>query len=151
MVAEFESFHHATSVFDQLWKGPLFLKINQQRQSNPAGTPFGLVFVLDVCGKPDISAGCHVYRSHKLERKHLDKVIKFVNSVSKLSSEFTVRGVILVLSPEMDTMTAVYQFDSVVDAGKFMDKVGLSPEFQKIVSQASELRTLVQAGMNVRI
>ena len=51
----------------------------------------------------------------------------------------------------MDTMTAVYQFDSVVDAGKFMDQVGLSPEFQKIVSQASELRTLVQAGMNVRI
>ena len=37
------------------------------------------------------------------------------------------------------------------DAGKFMDQVGLSPEFQKIVSQASELRTLVQAGMNVRI
>ena len=151
MVAEFESFYHATSVFDQLWKDPLFLEINQRRQSDPAGTPFGLVFMRDVCGKPDISARCYVCRSYKLERKHLDKAIKFVNSVSKLSNEFTVCRVIPALSPEMDTMTAVYQFDSVVDAGKFMDQVGLSPEFQKIVSQASELGTLVQAGMNVRI
>ena len=48
MVAEFESFHHATSVFDQLWKDPLFLEINKQRQSDPAGTPFGPVFMRDV-------------------------------------------------------------------------------------------------------
>jgi hypothetical protein len=151
MVAEFESFHHATSVFDQLWKDPLFLDINQQRQKDPAGIPYGPVFMRDVCGQPDISAGCHVYRNYKLERKNLDKAIKLMNSVSKLSNEFTVCGVIPVLSPEMDTMTAVYQFDSVVDAGKFMDQVGLSPEFQKIVSQASEIGTLVQAGMNVHI
>ena len=72
MVAVFESFHHATSVFDQLWKDPLFLEINQQRQSDPAGTPFGPVFMRDVCGKPDISASCHVYRNYKLERKNLD-------------------------------------------------------------------------------
>ena len=66
MVAEFESFHHATSVFDQLWKDPLFLEINQQRQSDPAGTPFGPVFMRNVCGKPDISAGCHIYRNYKI-------------------------------------------------------------------------------------
>ena len=85
--------------------------------------------------------------------KHNTSVISWITFEFKslLSNEFTICGVIPGLSPEMDRMTAVYQFDSVVDAGKFMDQVGLSPEFQKIVSQASELGTLVQAGMNVRI
>ena len=46
-------------LFDQLWKDPHFLEINQQRQSGPAGTPFGLVFMRDVCGKPDISTILH--------------------------------------------------------------------------------------------
>jgi hypothetical protein len=39
----------------------------------------------------------------------------------------------------MDTMVAVYQFESMEDAGRLTDQVGMSSEFQQIVSQASEL------------
>jgi hypothetical protein len=37
------------------------------------------------------------------------------------------------------------------DAGRLTDQVGMSAEFQQIVSQASELGTLIRAGLNVRL
>ena len=37
------------------------------------------------------------------------------------------------------------------DAGRLTDQVGMYSEFQQIVSQASELGTLVRAGLNVRL
>jgi len=48
-------------------------------------------------------------------------------------------------------MVAVYQFESMEDAGRLTDQVGMSSEFQQIVSQASELGTLIRAGLNVRL
>ena len=74
-----------------------------------------------------------------------------MDQVSSLSEEISVCGVLPVLSPEMDTMVAVYQFESMEDAGRLTDQVGMSSEFQQIVSQASELGTLIRAGLNVRL
>ncbi len=62
-----------------------------------------------------------------------------MDQVSSLSAEISVCGVLPVLSHEMDTMVAVYQFESMEDAGRLTDQVGMSSEFQQIVSQASEL------------
>ena len=93
----------------------------------------------------------HLARIYFSHRKHLSKAIDLVDQVSSLSEDISVCGVPPVLSPEMDTMVAVYQFESMEDAGRLTDQVGMSSEFQQIVSQASELGTLIRAGLNVHL
>ena len=134
-----------------VWQDEEFKEMNVERDKDPAGIPDGPLLLRDVCGKPKISAPVHLARTYRLPRAHLSKAIDLVDQVSSLSEEISVCGVLPVLSPEMDTMVAVYQFESMEDAGRLTDQVGMSSEFQQIVSKASELGTLVRAGLNVRL
>ena len=134
-----------------VWQDEEFKEMNVERDKDPGGIPVWPLFLRDVCGKPKISAPVHLARTYRLPRARLSKAIDLVDQVSSLSEETSVCGVLPVLSPEMDTMVGVYQFESMEDAGRLTDQVGMSSEFQQIVSKASELGTLVRAGLNVRL
>ena len=151
IVAEFEGFQHATTCMNAVWQDEEFKEMNVERDKDPAGIPVGPLLLRDVCGNPIISAPAHLARTYRLPRAHLSKAIDLLDQVSSLSEEISVCGVLPVLSPEMDTMVAVYQFESMEDAGRLTDQVGMSSEFQQIVSQASELGTLIRSGLNVRL
>ena len=51
----------------------------------------------------------------------------------------------------MDRFGAIYHFDSMASAGKYMDEISMKPEFQELLKQASNLGTLVRAGFNIRM
>ena len=53
--------------------------------------------------------------------------------------------------PNMDYLHGVYHFDSFADAGKIMDEVGMTPEFQELVSRGNEIATLIQSSINVKM
>ena len=51
----------------------------------------------------------------------------------------------------MDYLHGDYHFDSLADAGKSMDEVGMTTEFQELVSRANEIATLIQSGISVKM
>jgi hypothetical protein len=50
-----------------------------------------------------------------------------------------------VLASRMDTMTVVYSFADMHAFGDGVDRIGMSPEFQNIVTRADELGTLFES------
>ena len=52
---------------------------------------------------------------------------------------------------QMDTVYAIYHFESLSSAGKYIDEVGMSARFQELVIKAIELGTLVRSSLNIKI
>ena len=80
----------------------------------------------------------------------LDLVPKWGLCIDSLSEQ-KVTAVVPVQHSQMDTIHGVYPFDSLADAGKYIDDVGLGPRFQELVDKANELGTLVLSGMNINV
>ena len=69
----------------------------------------------------------------------------------KIRLHDTFSSAVPVITSRMDRVGAIYHFDSMASAGKYMDEMSMKPEFQELLKQASNLGTLVRAGFNIRI
>ena len=76
---------------------------------------------------------------------------EIIKEVDALSPAYKVAAVIPVMAPNMDYLHGVYHFDSFADAGKIMDEVGMTPEFQELVSRGNEIATLIQSSINIKM
>ena len=74
-----------------------------------------------------------------------------MKEIGKLSPSNTLSAVVPVMAPQMDQISAIYHFDSMGSAGKYMDEISMKSEFQELLKQASNLGTLIRAGFNIRM
>ena len=98
----------------------------------------------------DITAPVVVVRTYQMSRKHLPQMIDIVEEIDSLSDN-KVTVMVPVQNSQMDRIHGIYHFDSLADAGKYIDEVGLSPRFQQLVNKANESGALVRSGMNIKI
>ena len=150
MGLEFKNFHEALGAFHEATQDPLFQDVSKKRWDDPAGDVDGPFLLRDVYAPMDVAAPVHVVRIYKMSRKNLPQMIDIVKEIDSLS-EHKVTAVVPVQHSQMDTIHGVYHFDSLADAGKYIDDVGLSPRFQELVNEANELGTLVRSGMNINV
>ena len=151
LVAEFEDFQKLMSSYEKFRKDPLFLDVSQQVSDNPAGQNRGPFVLRDIYGQTDLSSPVHAVRSYRMSRKNLPQMIEIVKEIDHLSEGYKLTAVLPVYAPEMDMIHGVYHFDSLTDAGKIIDEVGTSAEFQELVLKANEMGTLIRSGLNIKM
>ena len=89
--------------------------------------------------------------TYQISRNNIEKAIEIMKEIGKLSPSNTLSAVVPVMAPQMDQISAIYHFDSMGSAGKYMDEISMKPEFQELLKQASNLGTLIRAGFNIRM
>ena len=151
LVAEFESFHEAMSTFEEVRKDPLFLEVSKKILENPAVADGGANVFRDFYGTVDNLKSVHLRRTYQISRENLPQMTEIIKEVDALSPEYKVAAVIPVMAPNMDYLHGVYHFDSLTDAGKIMDEVGMTPKFQELVSRGNEVATLIQSSINIKM
>ncbi len=151
MGAKFDNFHEALSTFDEVRHDPMFAEVSKQRWDNPAGQMRGPFIMRDIYGAVDISAPVHVIRTYQMSRNQLPQMTEIITKIDNLSPEYRLAAVVPVLGSEMDMVHGIYHFESLPSAGKIIDEVGMSSEFQELVNRANELGTLVRAGLNIKM
>jgi hypothetical protein len=147
---EFENFHAALSAFHEARQDPMLLEVTRKRWEDPAGDISGFNLMRDVYEPMDITAPVMVVRTYQMSRKHLPEMIDIVKEIDSLSDN-KVTAMVPVQHSQMDRIHGIYHFDSLADAGKYIDEVGLSPRFQELVNKANELGALVRSGMNIKM
>ncbi len=98
----------------------------------------------------DITAPVMVGRTYRMSRKNLPEAIDIIKEIDEMS-DHKVSGLVPVMHSEMDTIYAMYHFESLSNAGKYIDEVGMSARFQELVIKANELGTLVRSSMHIKI
>ena len=151
LVAEFESFHEAMSTFEEVRKDPLFLEVSKKILENPAVADGGANVFRDFYGTVDNLKSVHLRRTYQISRENLPQMTEIIKEVDALSPEYKVAAVIPAMAPNMDYLHGVYHFDSLTDAGKIMDEVGMTPKFQELVSRGNEVATLIQSSINIKM
>ena len=150
LVAEFESFHEAMSTFEEVRRST-FLGSFQKILENPAVADGGANVFRDFYGTVDNLKSVHLRRTYQISRENLPQMTEIIKEVDALSPEYKVAAVIPVMAPNMDYLHGVYHFDSLTDAGKIMDEVGMTPKFQELVSRGNEVATLIQSSINIKM
>ena len=151
MGAKFEDFETAFCAYEAAMQDPLFKEITKQRWDDPAGKGVGPFMMRDLYGTIDLSAPVHVVRTYQMSRSKLTQAIEIMKEISKISPPHTLSAAVPVIASRMDRVGAIYHFDTMASAGKYMDEMSMKPEFQELLKQASNLGTLVRAGFNIRI
>ena len=151
LAAKFDSFHEAMSIFEEVRKDPLFIEVSKQISENPAASDSWAVVMRDFYGALDFSKSVTLRRTYKISRGHLPKMTEIIKEIDNLSPDYKVAAIIPVMAPNMDYLHGAYHFDSLADAGKSMDEVGMTTEFQELVSRANEIATLIQSGISVKM
>jgi len=141
---EFENFQKAMNAFHEARHDPIFMEVNKKRWDDPAGNIYGPVVMRDVYEPMDVTAPVMVGRTYRMSRKNLPEAIDEM-------SDHKVSGLVPVMHSEMDTVYAMYHFESLSSAGKYIDEVGMSAKFQELVVKANELGTLVRSSMHIKI
>ena len=151
MGAKFEDFEAAMCAFDEAMQDPIFQDLSKQRWDDPAGKGVGPFMMRDLYETIDLSTAVHIVRTYQISRNNIEKAIEIMKEIGKLSPSNTLSAVVPVMSPQMDQISAIYHFDSMGSAGKYMDEISMKSEFQELLKQASNLGTLIRAGFNIRM
>ena len=147
---EFENFQKAMNAFHEARQDPIFMEVNKKRWDDPAGNIYGPVVMRDVYEPMDITAPVMVGRTYRMSRKNLPEAIDIIKEIDEMS-DHKVSGLVPVMHSQMDTVYAMYHFESLSSAGKYIDEVGMSARFQELVVKANELGTLVRSSMHIKI
>ena len=126
------------------------MEVNKKRWDDPAGNIYGPVVMRDVYEQMDVTAPVMVGRTYRMSRKNLPEAVDIIKEIDDMS-DHKVSGIVPVMHSEMDTVYAMYHFDSLSSAGKYIDEVGMSAKFQELVVKANELGTLVRSSMHIKI
>ena len=151
MGAKIVDFESALCSYEAAMHDPLFKEITKQRWDDPAGKGVGPFMMRDLYETIDLSAPVHIVRTYQMSRSKLTQAIEIMKEIKKISSPHTLSAAVPVIASRMDRVGAIYHFDSMASAGKYMDEMSMKPEFQELLKQASNLGTLVRAGFNIRI
>ena len=129
----------------------LFVHYRLDGHGGNAGKGVGPFMMRDLYETIDLSTPVHIVRTYQISRNNIEKAIEIMKEIGKLSPSNTLSAVVPVMAPQMDQISAIYHFDSMGSAGKYMDEISMKSEFQELLKQASNLGTLIRAGFNIRM
>lgn len=101
-------------------------------------------------GELDLSAKVHHIRTYSMKRDHLPQALDMFKELEEIKDANTkVAAIVPSVSADMSLLHALYQNNSLEEAGNAMDEVGMSEAFQNLVIRASQLGTLEKSTINV--
>tara|TARA_E500000178_G_scaffold189456_1_gene187557 strand:- start:439 stop:1056 length:618 start_codon:yes stop_codon:yes gene_type:complete len=100
-------------------------------------------------GELDLSAKVHHIRTYSMKRDHLPQALEMFKELEEIKDANTkVAAIVPSVSADMSVLHALYQNNSLEEAGNAMDEVGMSEAFQKLVIRASQLGTLEKSTIS---
>ena len=148
----FDSFSEAMNVLATRESDPHWLELLEKQKPELIMDVQTRSLLRVAYGEADMSAVVHHVRSYSMMRDKLPQALEMFNELEDLGDEKTkIAAVVPSVSAGMAALHAVYQNDSLEDAGNSMDKVGMSEAFQNLILRASQLGTLGTSSINVKI
>ena len=93
------------------------------------------------------------YREYEMNRKSMPKAIELLSKVDEIVQREDSKMLALrpIIADKMDALFVVYYYSSIASMGEIVDRVGMSEEFQKLVSEANEYGTLTSSNVLMNI
>jgi hypothetical protein len=138
---DFVSIHKATIT---IAADPARVKLLHERETNPAGEVVGPDVYRTVFGDvaPDYSV--IMQREYRVPRENLQNALSLLPEIEELgkSHDYKMMAVVPVIADDLGRMIVAYYSRTMEDLGRTIDEVGMSEQFQKIVTKANTFGTL---------
>ena len=138
---DFVSIHKATIT---IAADPARVKLLHERESNPAGEVVGPDVYRTVFGDvaPDYSV--IMQREYRVPRENLQNALSLLPEIEELgkSHDYKMMAVVPVIADDLGRLIVAYYSRTMEDLGRTIDEVGMSEQFQKIITKANTFGTL---------
>ena len=123
---------------------PARVKLLHERELNPAGEVVGPEVYRTVFGDVAPDYPVIMQREYRLPRENLQNALSLLPEIEKLgkSHDFKMMAVVPVIANDLGRMVVAYYSKTMEDLGRTIDEVGMSEEFQKIVTKANTFGVL---------
>ena len=123
---------------------PARVKLLHERELNPAGEVVGPEVYRTVFGDLAPDYPVIMQREYRLPRENLQNALSLLPEIEKLgkSHDFKMMAVVPVIADDLGRMVVAYYSKTMEDLGRTIDEVGMSEEFQKIVTKANTFGVL---------
>ena len=123
---------------------PARVKLLHERELTPAGEVVGPEVYRTVFGDVAPDYPVIMQREYRLPRENLQNALSLLPEIEKLgkSHDFKMMAVVPVIANDLGRMVVAYYSKTMEDLGRTIDEVGMSEEFQKIVTKANTFGVL---------
>ena len=144
LYAAFEDFSSISRATLTIASDPARATLLHERELNPAGEVVGPEVYRTVFGDVAPDYPVIMQREYKLPRENLQNALSLLPEIEKLgkSHDFKMMAVVPVIADDLGRMVVAYYSKTMEDLGRTIDEVGMSEEFQKIVTKANTFGTL---------
>ena len=144
LCAAFEDFSSISRATLTIASDPARATLLHERELNPAGEVVGPEVYRTIYGDVAPNYPIVMQREYRLPRENLQDALSLLPEIEKLgkSHDFKMMAIVPVIADDLGRMVVAYYNKTMEDLGKTIDEVGMSEEFQKIVTKANTLGTL---------
>jgi len=140
LTAAYTDMTSATKSFANLSKNKEIMELMSKRDDDPSGHLIGPEVYRSVYGQPSPEHNILLIREYEVDRKFLPQSIEILTQADALAKDEDTNVLALypVIADKMDTLYVVYYYSSFESMGDIIDRIGMSKEFQDLVSKANE-------------
>ena len=140
LTAAYTDMTSATKSFASLSKNKEIMELMSKRDDDPSGHLIGPEVYRSVYGQPSPEHNILLIREYEVDRKFLPQSIEILAEADALAKDEDTNVLALypVIADKMDTLYVVYYYSSFESMGDIIDRIGMSKEFQDLVSKANE-------------
>ena len=144
LYAAFTDFASISKATVAIAADPARVKLLHERELNPAGEVLGPEVYRTVFGDVAPDYPVIMQREYRLPRENLQNALSLLPEIEKLgkSHDFKMMAVVPVIADDLGRMVVAYYSKTMGDLGRTIDEVGMSEEFQKIVTKANAFGAL---------
>ena len=144
LYAAFEDFSSISRATLTIASDPARATLLHERELNPAGEVVGPEVYRTIYGDVAPNYPIVMQREYRLPRENLQDALSLLPEIEKLgkSHDFKMMAVVPVIADDLGRMVVAYYSKTMEDLGRTIDEVGMSEEFQKIVTKANTFGTL---------
>ena len=144
LYAAFTDFTSISKATLAITADPARVKLLHERELNPAGEVVGPEVYRTVFGDVAPDYPVIMQREYRLPRENLQNALSLLPEIEKLgkSHDFKMMAVVPVIANDLGRMVVAYYSKTMEDLGRTIDEVGMSEEFQKIVTKANTFGVL---------
>jgi len=151
--AQYETMAAGTAAAAAMMHDPGMQKLLAEREANPAADIIGPEVFRSIWGEMNPADTVRMHRTYEIKRSNMKAALELLDEMAEFMKDepVSLMAGVPVIASRMDTMTVVYGFADLHAFGEGVDRVGMSAEFQAMVGRASELGTLFESRVMMKI
>ena len=151
--AQYDTMAAGTAAAAAMMDDPAMHKLLADREANPAADIIGPEVFRSIWGEMNPTDTVRMHRTYEIKRSNMKAALDLLGEIGEFMKDepVSLMAGVPVIASKMDTMTVVYGFADLHAFGEGVDRVGMSAEFQEMVGRASELGTLFESRVMMKI